>query len=178
MHQEHHPPHVFLDDTWYIVSAATKSRQQLLAPNSHKAFVRDKLKSLLQEFSLTLAAWVILNDHYHVLMRSHRGLDISAFIRRLHGSTAHEINTRDGIRGRQVWHNFWDTCIRSEKEYWTRFNYIHHNPVKHGYVANMSDWPYSSYCWYLERKGEDWLADVFARYPIRDYTDSNEVQQT
>jgi len=70
-----------------------------------------------------------------------------------------------------VWHNYWDTGIRTEADYWARFNYIHHNPVKHGYVPRTEDWLYSSYRYYLERKGEEWMTDALRRYPIVDFTD-------
>jgi putative transposase len=33
-------------------------------------------------------------------------------------------------------------------------DYIHWNPVKHGYAAQMSHWPYSSFDWYVK---EGWL---------------------
>ena len=56
-----------------------------------------------------------------------------------------DLNRLDGQRGRQVWHNFWDTCILSETGYWTHFNYIHYNPVKHGYVPDPADWVHSSF---------------------------------
>ena len=56
-----------------------------------------------------------------------------------------------------------------------RFNYIHHNPVKHGYAANMADWDYSSYQYYLSRYGEEWLADSFRRYPIIDFSDRSDA---
>ena len=29
--------------------------------------------------------------------------------------------------------------------------YIHWNPVKHGYVARVMDWPYSSFHWYVKQ---------------------------
>ena len=76
--------------------------------------------------------------------------------------------------GRQVWHNYWDTCVRTEADYWTRFNYIHYNPIKHGYVKQFSNWPFSSYGYYLERRGEGWLLDVIERYPVIDFTDPND----
>jgi putative transposase len=81
------------------------------------------------------------------------------------------VNTLDGQRGRQVWHNYWDTCIRTEADFWTRFNYIHYNPVKHGYVRDPEQWEFSSLGMFLERKGRDWVADVVRRFPPRDFTD-------
>ena len=73
-----------------------------------------------------------------------------------------------------MWHNFWDTCILSETGYWTHFNYIHYNPVKHGYTNRLENWPFSSYRYYLEHKGEAWLMDAFERYPVIDFSDPND----
>jgi putative transposase len=170
----HHPPHIYIDDTWYFITASTYPKKPVLSPDSHKNIVREQLRDLVAEFKLTLAAWVILGNHYHILIKSHSADQLAHFFGRFHGSTAFELNRCDQMRGRQVWHNYWDTCIRSEKDYWTRFNYIHHNPVKHGYVSLMCKWEFSSYHYYLEHKGEEWLADSFRRYPVVDFTDPRE----
>lgn len=166
-----HPPHVYLDDTWYIITSSVYQRQRLLAPEGYKDIVRDQLKALTIEYNVRLAAWVILDSHYHLLLKSHVAAELPRFIGRLHGRTSFELNTRDGTRGRQLWHNYWDTCIRTEPDYWTRFNYIHHNPIKHGYAPTMASWPYSSYRYYLEHRGAEWLADAFQRYPVIDFAD-------
>jgi putative transposase len=136
--------------------------------------VRDQLKALVTEFDLALAAWVILDDHCHILVRSHHGSEISQFVGRWHGRTSCELNRMDGQRGHQVWHNYWDTCIRSEADYWTRFNYIHYNPVKHGYAVSFGDWPFSSYGYYRAHRGEEWLASALERYPVTDVSDPND----
>ena len=173
-HRRHHPPHIYLDDTWYIITGSIFCKYPLLRPQGYKELVRDQLKRLIIEFGFQLAAWVILDNHYHILVKSHIGTDLSRFIGRLHGRVSFELNKCDGSRGRRVWDNYWDTCIRSETDYWTRFNYIHHNPVKHGYVGQMEDWQFSSYRYYLQHKGIDWLMDAFRQYPIVDFTDPND----
>jgi putative transposase len=167
----HHPPHVYLDDTWYMITGAVYQKRRLLQPEGHKDLVRDQLKTLVVEFGLRLAAWVILDNHYHLLVRSRIGMELPRFLGRLHGRTSFDLNGRDGARGHHVWHNYWDTCIRGEADYWARFNYIHHNPVKHGCVSQSEDWPFSSYHYYLKAKGKDWLIDMFSQYPVVDFTD-------
>ena len=47
--------------------------------------------------------------------------------------------------GRKIWSKYWNTCIRSNKDFIARLNYIHWNPVKHGLVDDPKDYPYSSY---------------------------------
>jgi putative transposase len=168
----HHPPHIYLDDTWYSITASAYHRKRLFERDGHKDLVRDQLKTLIVEFRLQLSAWVILDNHYHLMVKSRVGADLPRFFGRLHGRTSFELNGRDDKRGRQLWHNYWDACIRTEADYWKRFNYIHYNPVKHGYVSRTEDWPFSSYRYYLEHKGDEWLSDVFRCYPVVDFTDA------
>jgi putative transposase len=171
---DHHPLHIYLDDSWYMVSAATLKHIPFLAGDEAKGIVRDALQALVVEFRLVLRAWVILDDHYHLLLKTDRGRDLSRFFARLHGGSARQINLRDRVTGRQIWHNYWDTCIRTEAGLWTRFNYIHNNPVKHGYVQRCEDWAWSSYPFYLESKGQDWLLDCWRRYPVIDYVQGDD----
>ena len=169
----HHPPHIYLDDTWYMLTASTLNRVHYLASERAKMLVRDRLRELIVQFGMTLKAWVILNNHYHLLLKTNVGADLTRFFGTLHGGTSFKINGWDGTRGRQVWHNFWDTCIRDERGFWTRFNYIHQNPVKHGYVGHTADWPFSSYHFYVRKYGEEWLSDCLREYPVIDYSDDS-----
>ncbi len=166
---DHHPPHFYLDETWYIITASTLHRAPLLAGERSKKLVGDTLKGLVLQFEILLRAWVILDNHYHLLLKTGQGKDLPRFIGRLHGSTARQINLWNQVAGRQVWHNYWDTCIRTEAGYWTNFNYIHNNPVKHGYVRKWEDWPFSSYGYYVRTKGDAWLMDCWERYPVVDF---------
>lgn len=167
----HHPPHIYLDDTWYLITGSVYAKHRLLQSEGCKDLVRNQLETLVLEFGLQLDAWVILDNHYHLLLKSQTGAVLPRFFGRLHGRTSFDLNSRQGIHGRQVWHNYWDTCIRGETDYWTRFNYIHHNPVKHGYVSKSEEWQFSSYQYYLDHKGRDWLMDAFRQYPVVDFTD-------
>jgi putative transposase len=168
------PPHVYLDDTWYIITASTLHGARYLATERHLRLWVDVFRAQVAEFGFPSAAWVVLPNHYHLLLKSRLGRDIGKFIGRLNGRSSYELNGLDGTRGRQVWYSYWETCIRSEAGYWTRFNYIHNNPVKHGYVRRHADWIYSSYRYYLETKGEDWLASCWASYPVLDYVEGDD----
>jgi len=45
-----------------------------------------------------------------------------------------------------VWQRrFWEHHIRDEADWWTHVEYCWFNPVKHGFVEDPGDWPYSSY---------------------------------
>lgn len=165
----HRPPHIYLDDTWYIITASTLNKAHYLSTADHLQLWVKMLQELIEKFGIQLHAWVVLRNHYHLLLKSRVGHDIGRFIGRLNGRTSREFNLRDNAEGRKVWYNYWDTCIRTEAGYWTRLNYIHNNPIKHGYVKRLIDWEFSSYGYYLRTKGEEWLDDCWRRYPVVGY---------
>jgi putative transposase len=39
----------------------------------------------------------------------------------------------------------WEHTLRDEDDYARHFDYLHYNPVKHGYVSRVRDWPYSTF---------------------------------
>ncbi|MDP2832967.1 MAG: hypothetical protein Q8Q28_06680, partial [Pseudomonadota bacterium] len=46
---------------------------------------------------------------------------------------------------------FWEHTIRDEQDYAAHMDYVHINPMKHGLVACVRDWPYSSFHRYIAR---------------------------
>ena len=46
---------------------------------------------------------------------------------------------------------FWEHQIRDEQDLIKHVEYIHWNPVKHGYVPRVWDWPYSSFHRYVKQ---------------------------
>jgi putative transposase len=49
-----------------------------------------------------------------------------------------------GERG--IWQRrYWEHTIRDESDSARHIDYVHINPVKHGYVTRVRDWPYSSF---------------------------------
>ena len=51
----------------------------------------------------------------------------------------------------EIWqHRGWEHCLRDEQDFQQHFDYIHYNPVKHGYVKHAADWKYSSIHRYIK----------------------------
>jgi putative transposase len=64
----------------------------------------------------------------------------------LGGSELLATASRLRYRRRDVWQRrFWEHTLRDEVDYQNYFDNLHFNPVKHGVVSNVSDWPYSSF---------------------------------
>jgi putative transposase len=164
----HRPPHLYVDGLWYFVTVSTVNKERILSSDDHFNLWANAFKGLVAEFQVEAAAWVALPNHSHMLFLPRNGPDLGKFMKRLNGRTSHELNTLDGVRGRSVWYSYWDTCIRGERDFWTRFNYIHYNPVKHGYVTEPEDWRFSSYHSYYNDYGNEWLGNCLKEFPLID----------
>ncbi len=63
----------------------------------------------------------------------------------------HRSTSRVGKGERGIWQRrYWEHTIRDMDDYRRHLDYIHYNPVKHGYVASAADWPNSSIHRYIE----------------------------
>jgi len=63
---------------------------------------------------------------------------------------------------RGIWQRrYWEHTLRDEIDFERHCNYIHFNPVKHGYVSKVNEWPYSSFKQFVQRGiyPLDWGAD-------------------
>ncbi len=197
-HREFHPPHIYEDNTCYFVTASIPYGRRLLDTDTKRDLVRDVLMEAVKQYHIRLYAWVILANHYHLLLKTGDGVPIYKFIKRLHGDSAIRLNKLDGTPGRKVWYQYWDRFPRNERDFWAYFNYIHVNPIKHGYVQVpgevvmvadrqvkivserladvhqcLAQYPHSSYHYYCREYGEEFLTDAWMRYPIPDYFEHN-----
>lgn len=56
---------------------------------------------------------------------------------------------------------YWEHTIRDDRDFEAHVNYVHINPVKHGYVKRAVDWPHSTLHRYI-RDGmlpSEWASD-------------------
>ncbi len=127
------------------------------------------LLEVFQQHSTRIVAWCVLPNHYHALVAAPNILTLLYELGRLHGRTSHAWNGEENTRGRQVFHRATERFMRSERHFFATVNYIHHNPVHHGYVQLWTEWPWSSADEYLAQMGREEAARTWMDYPIRDY---------
>ena len=119
----------------------------------HVDLLREAVGRVKRDHPFHIEAMVVLPDHVHALWTlpvedadfSQRWrLLKAAFSRGLPRTEA--IGASRAAKGeRGIWQRrFWEHCIRDETDFARHVDYIHGNPVKHGYVARAVEWPYSS----------------------------------
>jgi putative transposase len=149
----HNPPHWFQANTIYMLTGSIYQGQHMILSPERKIAWRDSFFEAAKLYGWHIIAWVVLNNHYHVMVESpEKALSLSKIIGSYHKFTARQWNDEENLSGRKVWWNYWDTCICSEKDYYNRLKYIFWNPVRHELVGNPEDYPFSSYKDYLEQQ--------------------------
>ncbi len=165
----HAPPHFKgIAGVCLVTAACYEHRPIFENPNDLSWLLHEFLESL-SVAGLSCNAWVFLPNHYHILLETQDIQIVSKTLRLLHSRIATSINGRHKQRGRKVWYRFSDRLIRSENHYWATVNYIHCNPVKHGYVDKMTEWPWSSVHEYIVRFGQAWFERTWNTYPVGNY---------
>ena len=167
----HAPPHPFRFEGAYLLTAVNYEHKPIMHSPRRRTEFETRLLAAMKEIAKEVIAWVVLANHYHVLVNIESLDDVSAVLKSLHGTTSHEWNKEDGLTGkRRVWYKFFDTYIRNDSHLHTAFNYIHYNPVKHGYVTDAYEWDWSSLPLYYSHNGGEWLRENWRKHkPSADF---------
>ncbi len=168
------PPHLFADHGCYFITTKTLKGRKFLNTDLKKRIWMRVFNDMLREFDYKCYAWVLLDNHSHFLLGIDDADRVSRFFVRLHAISSKKINDMDDTRGRKTWFNYWDKYVRDEENFWKFLNYIHVNPLKHGYVPGISElsaYKYSSSQNYIGRFGWNWFMELFYEYPIETVID-------
>jgi putative transposase len=114
-------------------------------------------------------AWCVLPNHYHALVQCDDLKRIFSALGQFHGRTSFVWNAEEKSKGRKVFYRATDRAMRSERHFWATMNYIHNNPVHHGYVKRWTEWPWSSADNFLEAVGREEAQRLWRAYPLHDF---------
>src|SRR3954451_21304408 len=151
---------------FFTATLADRTSRALVA---HIDALRLAFRNVRQTQPFAIDAVVVLPEHLHVIMTLPDGDADYTNRWRLIKRRFTEGVARTGIslpRRRNGEHalwqrRFWEHTIRDDRDFERHVDYIHFNPVKHGLVSRVRDWPYSSFHQYV-RCGllpEDWAGD-------------------
>ena len=145
----------YTSGAFYFFTLTLQNRQATYL-TTHIDALGKVFRDIRKKAFFTTHAIVILPDHLHVIWELPKD-DCNYSMRwRL-------IKTRfiqEAPLGKNnVWQNrFWEHQIRNDTDFQRHIDYIHYNPVKHGYVKNATDWTHSSIHRYIKEKRlpQDW----------------------
>jgi putative transposase len=163
----------FLPGGTFFFTVVTAGRQALFAEQKNVSTLRQAFRRIRLQRPFRLDAAVVLPDHLHCIWTLPPGdADFSTrwrliktwFTKHCDSVLRAEAGSARTVKGeRLLWqHRYWEHMLRDETDYRRHVEYIHFNPVKHGYVKAPIEWPYSSFRRYVKAGvyPSDWGGDL------------------
>ncbi len=154
---------------WFFTINLLERRQSLLA--DHIDTLRGAMAQTREKYPFDIDAIVILPDHLHAVWTlPPDDADFSTRWRLIKTRFAKALPKQERLSAirkkrneRGIWQRrFWEHLIRDEADYARHIEYCYINPVKHGLVTRVRDWPHSSFHRDMRRGifPDDWAGDA------------------
>ncbi|HMU66110.1 MAG TPA: transposase [Cellvibrionaceae bacterium] len=149
---EYRRVHVDGGTYFFTVTLLERSGNDLLT--RHIDLLRQAVAQVKKHYPFKIHAWVVLPDHLHCLLEMPEGDCNYALRWRLiktlfsRSISADEFRSATRLRRRErgIWQRrFWEHYVRDQWDFDRHLDYIHYNPLKHGYVKRVADWPHSTF---------------------------------
>jgi putative transposase len=131
-----------------FITCVTQNRQPIFKAKENLELFWKSVEMVKDNHHFDLLAHVVLPDHFHWLIKlPENNPDFSKVLLSfkwnftLNYKRYHKIST-----SLKLWQRgFWDHVIRDDRDFQKHLDYIHWNPVKHGYTNNPEFWVASSF---------------------------------
>lgn len=152
-------------------------------PESRR-ILRGIIREVRQQYLFTIDAWVLLPEHIHCIWTLPPGdadyskrwglikAGFSKAARALFERAEWISGSKSKHRESTLWQRrFWEHQIRGQEDFNRHVDYIHWNPVKHGHVRHVADWPYSTFHRYVHAGiyPENWGGSDIQRFNPEDF---------
>ena len=156
----------------FFFTLVTYDRKRVFDHAPTVEILRSAFRAVMVKRPFRIDAMVVLPDHLHcILTLPPDDVDYSIrwrliktwFTKHCDVESRQRAGSADVRKGEQaLWqHRYWEHMVRDETDYQNHVEYIHYNPVKHGYVGSPKEWPYSSFHRFVGQGvyPADWGAD-------------------
>ena len=152
-------------------TVVTYRRRRFLTDEEARRWLREAIEVTRRDWPFEIDAWVLLPDHLHciwtlpeadadfatrwALIKGRFTKRVGALLNREDWITESKRKHREGT----LWQpRFWEHVIRDDRDYEAHMDYIHYNPVNHGLVSRVANWPFSSFHRYVKAEvyASDW----------------------
>lgn len=138
-------PRIFISGMPYHLINRGHNRMPCFGFEADKAMFFSVLCDKLEEFSIKLHAFVLMSNHYHLLVTPEDGAEVPHFMQCLGRKYAGYFNTTNGRTG-TVWDGkYFASVIESDYYLLACYRYIELNPVRAGLAATPGGYDWSSF---------------------------------
>lgn len=136
----------------FFFTLVTEDRKMLFAEKANVVILLSSINKVKARKPFDLVAYCVMPDHLHLLITlPENEKDFSQRIHDIKRVTTFALRKTQNNSSLSLWQKrFWEHTIHDEKDLQNCFDYIHYNPVKHGYSVTMDQWQWSSYSDYFD----------------------------
>jgi putative transposase len=138
------PLRIDQEDTFYHVLNRGNERRVIFRDDHDREGFLERLGRCSERFSLGVYAYVLMGNHYHLLVRT-REANLSAAIQWLGVSYSTWYNARHHRSGHLFQGRFKSFLIPEDAYLYRLLLYIHRNPLRAKVVERLANYPWSSY---------------------------------
>ncbi len=134
----------------YFFTLVTYQRLPVFSHEPNISILRDAFQLEQQRRPFTIEAAVILPDHLHCIWQlPEHDVDYPGRWREIKKHVTKNVRS---YQDEKVWQRrYWEHAIRDERDWRNHMDYIHYNPVKHGYASSAAEWRWSSFSRWVEK---------------------------
>jgi len=154
----------YIRNRYVFITVVTHNRQPILIENID--LLRECFKKTLKTFDFEIFASVILPNHFHIIIKPANIKDFSKIVGLIKKYFSYSIDEKYNDKNinesrikraeKGIWQRrFYDHLIRDEEDLHLHLDYIHYNPVKHGYSKSVKDWKFSSFTKFVKLENYD-----------------------
>lgn len=143
---------IYAENHYIFITVVTYNRTPILTDNAD--LLKISFKTVKKQFPFELFGVVIMPDHFHLIIKPDNAAEFPKIIGNIKRNFTKSVGcaprttspSRIHRREKTIWQRrFYEHIIRDEKELYKYLDYIHNNPIKHGYVKQTKDWKWSSF---------------------------------
>lgn len=135
---------LFIPGGTYFFTLVTHHRKKIFYIPHQVDLLRESCRLIQARHPFVIVAAVILPDHLHMIwILPENDANFSMRWRLIKAGFTIEYEKITGDA--HPWQNrYWEHFLRDDQDLERHIEYIHYNPVKHGWVEKPEDWKYSS----------------------------------
>lgn len=146
------------EGAYYHLLSRGNERRNIFRCDTDRRLFLETLGESCERFDIELFAYVLMPNHYHLLVRT-RQANLSRAMHWFSGTYTRRFNNGHGRSGHLFQGRFKSMLVQNDAYILQLSYYIHRNPLRAGLVERLADFPWSSYLVYAyAQRQPDWLS--------------------
>lgn len=142
----------FSENTPIFITAVCHQRKPYLSSIEQKQRLLSVMREVKQELKYRILGYVLLDDHFHWIILPADEKAYPHIMQSVKLRFVRRMPEEEKGGDSRIWQRrYWDHLIRDQQDLHRHLDYIHYNPVKHGYTEGAADYPWSSFNEYRKR---------------------------